>query len=162
MAKVGHSYWDYVSWPSSLAVTNDREKREWLSEPVWRIPASRGDTVAIRGFMKASGIPAGQISSVTGIWEKDGERVGETVILLRGDSEWVELSSEDEINVDVDNLEVRLTVAGGGATTMFDDLKVLRNGEIMIEDGFSNYTPYGIGVGVAVAGIVGTKWLGWW
>jgi len=171
--EVGHSYLDYRSWPSSLVATVRREKSFWLGEPRYRIDnVNVGDEVVIEVSMKTENVPSDEFAQAIARWVKEGEgRVGATPARVSGSTDWRDVNSRGkgrtEITKEIDYLSIQLTAAGGGterspSITKFDNLRVLLNGKVMVEDSFSNYTPYLAGIGIPAVGAVLTKWAGWW
>jgi len=163
---IGHDYLNYTSWPSSLKI---------VSEGYGPVPvpddeqpsfsAEKGDVFKAEVMVRQENVTSEHRSSY--VLLGNGENLG--FDSWEAESfDWIR-STKTFTEVPADVNMVRLQMRGGGtedpsvpAVTWYDDLKIYKNDRLIYEDGFASYTPYGVGVGIAVAGVVGTKWLGWW
>lgn len=164
MQKYEYDFINWSSFPSSRKVINDESTDFWAFGFGW-FPVTPRSIIKVEFMAKGENIIGGRVSRIA-IDGKDVNgveariRAGGDLFLPSGSFKWGKF--ETSLIVPSNVTSIRVLFLGGNGTpalTWYDDLKIYQNGALIFEDKFSNWTPYILGGGLAVAGgVAGYAW----
>jgi len=154
MAEASYDHINFVSFPSSLKVTDllDEDISWGVTEEYLRMEfdVKKGDIVGIEAWGKGENV--GHPWPTHTRIRFGGGNLSASAFPV-GDYDWVKREAEAEIPADG---TVRADVPIGSKVVAdmpgiqwIDDFRVIYNGDVIYEDSFSEYTPYKIGGGLA-------------